>query len=65
MYNSGVKCSNKNKCQLIILTNKNVSIVHRCPTCNIIFYVQWTVKLDQNANFALKLERSYHMEHES
>ena len=25
--------------------NKNVSIVHRCPTRTISFYVQWTVKL--------------------
>ena len=27
--------------------NKNVSIVHGCPTRTIIFYVKWTVKLGQ------------------
>ena len=31
-----------------IFINKNVSLVHGCPTRTIIFYIQWTVKMGKN-----------------
>ena len=46
--------------KLVVITlyfylNKKVSIVHRCPTCIIIFHVQWTVKLGSKLQFGIKI----------